>query len=605
MKTQRSDSIWARIVRARVPVIVLLLLLSSLLAEATHFRYGYISWSRDRTYSGPGYKIDFKVTESWRRGFPWNGYYSGNVLNPGVGDSINFGGNFPFRFGDGASANIVLKITEIPAVDVINGVFNVSHIYTTTGSKLAYFEGAARFSTSAGLMNNGDGSFRVETNVTIGNNNDAPVSTLPPIINMIAGISNATYQIPASDPDGDSIYFGLAPSSSFTQGGFSGNTQPPGLSVSSTGLITFNTVGKLAGKLYNAVVRLTDAKGAYVHLDFLIKLTNNSAPPVWDYGTTPANNHVFNLTPGQNVTFTLKASDADSTDYLTIFGNGVPIGASNAPALPVVGAVDSAVQSTFSWTPTNSQLGQFITTFIAQDPQGVQTPTTVKFFVCNVALGDSITNVSCFGGNNGAIDLTPTGGVGTLSYNWGGGITSQDRTNLPAGTYTVTMSDSLSCSVTQTFVVTEPASALTASSSNSTILCNGGTSIVTVSGSGGTSPYTGTGAQSPIPAGNYSYTVTDANGCTATTTGTITEPSLLTASSSNSAILCNGGTSIVTVSGSGGTSPYTGTGAQSPIPAGNYSYTVTDANGCTATTTGTITEPSLLTASSSNSAILC
>ena len=55
-------------------------------------------------------------------------------------------------------------------------------------------------------------------------------------------------------------------------------------------------------------------------------------------------------------------------------------------------------------------------------------------------------------------------------------------------------------------------------------------------------------ARSAYPAGTYSYTVTDANSCTATTTGTITEPSAVMASSSNTAILCHGGNSTVTVS---------------------------------------------------------
>src|SRR5205823_6842528 len=97
-------------------------------------------------------------------------------------------------------------------------------------------------------------------------------------------------------------------------------------------------------------------------------------------------------------------------------------------------------------------------------------------------------------------------------------------------------------------------------------------------------------------AGTYSYTVTDANSCTATTTRTIKQPSALSAISSNTAILCNGGSSTVTVSASGGTMPYSGTGTASRS-AGTYSYTVTDANGCVATTTGSITQPSALTLS--------
>ena len=106
--------------------------------------------------------------------------------------------------------------------------------------------------------------------------------------------------------------------------------------------------------------------------------------------------------------------------------------------------------------------------------------------------------------------------------------------------------------------------------------------------------YSGTGTFTRS-AGTYSFTVTDANSCTATTTGTITEPSAVTAGSSNTPILCNGGSSTVTVSAGGGTAPYSGTGTFSHA-AGTYSYTVTDPNGCTATTTGNITQPSAVTA---------
>src|SRR5204862_464163 len=155
---------------------------------------------------------------------------------------------------------------------------------------------------------------------------------------------------------------------------------------------------------------------------------------------------------------------------------------------------------------------------------------------------------------------------------------------------------------TTTGDITEP-SAVVASSSNTAILCHGGSSTVTVSATGGTRPYTGDGTFSHA-AGTYSYTVTDHNGCTATTTGNITEPRAVGASSSNTAILCNGGSSTVTVSATGGTPPYQGTGTVSRS-AGTYSYTVTDVNSCTATTTGNITQPPALSASSSNTALLC
>src|SRR5207247_1139780 len=120
------------------------------------------------------------------------------------------------------------------------------------------------------------------------------------------------------------------------------------------------------------------------------------------------------------------------------------------------------------------------------------------------------------------------------------------------------------------------------SSSATPILCHGGNSTVTVSGAGGTPPYTGTGNFTRAAGGPYSFTITDANGCTASTRISITEPPLPTASSSATPILCHGGNSTVTVSGAGGTPPYTGTGNFTRAAGGPYSFTVTDANGCTA-----------------------
>src|SRR2546430_12843391 len=91
-------------------------------------------------------------------------------------------------------------------------------------------------------------------------------------------------------------------------------------------------------------------------------------------------------------------------------------------------------------------------------------------------------------------------------------------------------------------------------------------------------------------------------GCIKASSGSITEPSAVVASSSNTAIRCNGDLSTVTVSASGGTPGYTGTGTFSHA-AGSYSYTVRDANSCSATTTGNITQPSALTLSPSETPI--
>jgi hypothetical protein len=96
-----------------------------------------------------------------------------------------------------------------------------------------------------------------------------------------------------------------------------------------------------------------------------------------------------------------------------------------------------------------------------------------------------------------------------------------------------------------------------------------------------------------VTAGTYQFTVIDANGCSATITITVTAPPALLTSVSKSTILCNGGTSNVVVTASGGTPPYNGTGTFIRT-AGNYNFTVTDANGCSVVKSITITQPSAL-----------
>jgi hypothetical protein len=161
-----------------------------------------------------------------------------------------------------------------------------------------------------------------------------------------------------------------------------------------------------------------------------------------------------------------------------------------------------------------------------------------------------------------------------------------------AGVYTYTVT-SPSCSGSASATVTASVTNLLASATAGTISCFGGTTTVIVSATGGTAPYTGTGSFT-ANAGSYSYTVTDANGCTSIVTGTITQPTQLVASSTAGTIACFGRTTAVTVSATGGTAPYTGTGSFT-VNAGSYIYTVTDANGCTATTSRTVTQPAQLT----------
>src|SRR5205085_12177769 len=89
-------------------------------------------------------------------------------------------------------------------------------------------------------------------------------------------------------------------------------------------------------------------------------------------------------------------------------------------------------------------------------------------------------------------------------------------------------------------------------------VCFGGTTTVNFTSWGGSPPYSGDGAHSGVSAGPFSFTVTDANGCSTVVSGTISQPPALSASESHDPILCHGGTTTVSSHAAGGTPAYSG-----------------------------------------------
>lgn len=240
-------------------------------------------------------------------------------------------------------------------------------------------------------------------------------------------------------------------------------------------------------------------------------------------------------------------------------------------------------------------------------------------------------NVSCYGGSNGNIDLSVTGGTAPYSYNWSNTVTMQDLVGVDAGSYSVVVTDANNCSANISAVLTEP-NALAGSAATSVFPAGTGVSCfgstdgnITLATIGGTQPYTYswsgpngfTGSSqniSGVSAGNYNVVITDANGCTASVASLLTQPPLLStalssATFNNYNVSCNGeNDGAITVFVTGGSPVYTyswaGPGsfasAQSDIDslyAGNYSLTVNDTNGCIATASITLTQPAPVTSS--------
>ena len=199
---------------------------------------------------------------------------------------------------------------------------------------------------------------------------------------------------------------------------------------------------------------------------------------------------------------------------------------------------------------------------------------------------------------NGSINLTVSGGVSPYTFSWSGGQTTEDIANIPAGTYTVTVTGANGCTNTLDVTVNNnnPPFNVSGTVVNNTT-CNGGNGSINVSvNPNGNYTYEwAPGGQttqdiSNLPPGTYSVTVSAGGSCTETAEFTVednpNEPQLNAQTVSTTCDLSNGS---INLSVSGGVAPYTfqwGSGQTtediSNIPAGTYTVTVSGANGCTA-----------------------
>ena len=211
------------------------------------------------------------------------------------------------------------------------------------------------------------------------------------------------------------------------------------------------------------------------------------------------------------------------------------------------------------------------------------------------------TYIEC-GTQIGLLSVTAAGGTGPYTFLWSNGSTSSFQTNLPVGSYSVTVTDSHGCMDNSYAIIVNPPT-LYATISNDTVPCTNSTNgILTLNVSGGVTPYMylwSNGQTTPtingLSTGNYTVIVTDANGCTVVNTPSVF-PEFIINNSFSIINGCNGASnSSITAAPSGGTSPYNylwNNGAtlvtNSGLPSGNYTVTVTDNNGCIAIADTTI-----------------
>jgi len=229
--------------------------------------------------------------------------------------------------------------------------------------------------------------------------------------------------------------------------------------------------------------------------------------------------------------------------------------------------------------------------------------------------------------NDGSIDLTLSGGTPTFTYEWSNSVYSEDNWNIPAGPYTVTITDAKNCETIISYSISDQNAQVVTISASTDATCYGncnGTATANVEGGTGffqyswntTPPQTNQTATN-LCAGNYSIVVTDLNtGCVATTGVTIDHPDQLNIISASSDVTCFGSCNgLIDISVVGGTSPYTyywsGPGVttnaqdQSNLCAGDYSVAILDNNNCYTTESFVIDAPSFITIAMSASQTGC
>jgi subtilisin-like proprotein convertase family protein len=237
-----------------------------------------------------------------------------------------------------------------------------------------------------------------------------------------------------------------------------------------------------------------------------------------NFGCTTTQVQCVTVTPGVIPTFTQLGPycQGATPDILpTTSTNGITGTWSSALSTAVAGSI------VYTFTPTAGQCASPVTMTVVVSAAPI---------ISNV-----VTNETCTTANNGIIAVTASGVNNGYNVSWTGTSTGNpvgteiansggtySITNLNAGSYTITVSNTAGCSSTATAIVAEPLP-LVATISAPPILCPGSTTVITVGATGGIGPYTGTGTYT-VTAGTYTYTVTDANGCTSTVTITITDP---------------------------------------------------------------------------------
>ncbi|MCH2023322.1 MAG: gliding motility-associated C-terminal domain-containing protein [Saprospiraceae bacterium] len=324
----------------------------------------------------------------------------------------------------------------------------------------------------------------------------------------------------------------------------------------------------------------------------------------------PAGTYTVIVTDDQGCTISLTGTIGEATQLLinasmqqavTCFGgnDGIATASPATGGTPDYNYVWSDALGQTSLTATGLSAGVY--TIVAQDTNSCTASSSVTITEdTEMTVNESIINVSCFGGNDGSIDIVSSN-KNISNFVWDVGV-GNPIIGLSAGTYSLTATDISGCQNSFSFTVTEPNELVINMVQSGIIACAGDSNaIAEINTTGGTPNYSynwssgqSTSTINNLAPGNYTVTVSDSKGCIKTESLDVTEPEPLMINGTTTATLCAGdSTGTIAAFGSGGTTntgllrySLDGTNWQTGnlftgLQAGIYTLTIEDNNGCT------------------------
>ncbi|HOE04861.1 MAG TPA: gliding motility-associated C-terminal domain-containing protein [Bacteroidales bacterium] len=434
--------------------------------------------------------------------------------------------------------------------------------------------------------------------------------------------------------------------------GIPGTWNPAVISTSAPGTTTYTFTPSAGACAYVYTMNITVNATPPLNLGSDQNVCVNNVPVTLDAGagmttylwSTGVNTQTIQVSVSGNYSVTVtNANGCSASDSKLVTVNPLPNVSINALApqycanaglvplsgTPAGGSFSGPGVSGGNFNPALAGAGVHTISYTYTDLNGCSNSATAQTEVTTVPelSVDAVVMPGCNGSANGSISLDVNGGTPNFVFTWNPvtGTNGPTATNLIAGTYNITVEDAYGCSDDIQVVLTEPSGMNLTVTINNHVNCFGesnGSAVASVTG--GSLPYSYTwnydnshqAFNNNLPAGTWSVTVFDANGCQVFEQFTITEPNALSLQFSNvQNVSCAGmadGAAIAIVTG--GTGPYSydwddpGNSTQataSNLPAGMYHVTVTDAHGCTITNQILITEPVALQVAATSQPVQC